>query len=229
MKKINDPQKTSDYIQRFNIDHLFSDNINHIAEIHTFQKDDYLMRMGDSLEYYYFLVHGRVKLSYLFENGKATVVKFYHPLKALGDIELIHDEPITTDVLALSEVHCVALPAAYLREHFLNDPKFLRHLVTSLSLKLHATVNNLSYNVNYPLINRLASYLIDQPQCDGKIELITSYIEIAEFLGTTYRHLNRILNQLSAEAIIEIRDKSIVILDNKALEELALSGFVGTT
>jgi CRP-like cAMP-binding protein len=113
-----------------------------------------------------------------------------------------------------------------LREKYFNNIKFLHHLIDSLSEKLYGTINNSSYNFIYPLINRLSSYLIEHLTDEKCIILNSSYIDIAQFLGTTYRHLNRTLKELESRSIIKCDDKKIYILDIGELRELSKNIYI---
>ncbi len=120
----------------------------------------------------------------------------------------------------------IAIPAAILREKYFDNIKLLHHLVDSLSEKLYGTINNSSYNFVYPLINRLASYLVEQHIDENYIILNSSYLEIAQFLGTTYRHLNRTLKEMESRSIIRCDDKKIHILDIDQLGELSKNIYI---
>jgi len=102
----------------------------------------------------------------------------------------------------------------------------LHHLIDSLSDKLYATINNSSYNFVYPLINRLASYLVEHLTNKNYITLNSSFLEIAQFLGTTYRHLNRTLKELEEKEIIKCEDKRVYVLDEDGLRELAKNVYI---
>lgn len=100
-------------------------------------------------------------------------------------------------------------------------------MVDSLSEKLYGTINNSSYNFVYPLINRVASYLVENLTTDKNyIILNSSYLDIAQFLGTTYRHLNRTLKEMESKSIIKCVDKKIYILDINKLRELSKNIYV---
>ena len=120
----------------------------------------------------------------------------------------------------------VAIPSAVIKEKFFNNTRLLHHLVDSLSDKLYGTINNSSYNFIYPLINRLASYLLENLKDKNYIVLNSSYIEIAEFLGTTYRHLNRTFKEMESKLIIKRDDKKIYILDINQLRDLSKNIYV---
>ncbi|MDU2112737.1 MAG: helix-turn-helix domain-containing protein, partial [Clostridiales bacterium] len=71
-----------------------------------------------------------------------------------------------------------------------------------------------------PLENRLASYILASytNEDNNNTENLT---QIAEFLGTSYRHLLRVVKEFELEKIIKRDNKKLVILDKDKLEDLA--------
>lgn len=228
MKKISDNKLLKHYIDKYSIEDMLGKEILKHAQLHFYQKEEAVLTAETELEYYYLLVDGKIKISYLFENGKSMLLKFYKEFNTIGDMELLKNIPVRCSIDAVEDTYLIAIPAAILRKDYSNDPKFLHHLVDSLSEKLYATINNSSYNFVYPLVNRLASYLVEYITDKNYIALNSSFKEIAQFLGTTYRHLNRTFKELEAEAIIKCDNKTIYILDEQKLRELSKNVYLKT-
>jgi len=80
---------------------------------------------------------------------------------------------------------------------------------------------NSSINLLYPLENRLASYinefLTNDEDSNIYIDFDENLVNIAELLGSSYRHLLRTLNTLSKKGVLEKEDGKYKVL----LEELA--------
>ncbi|MCH1624219.1 helix-turn-helix domain-containing protein [Ferdinandcohnia quinoae] len=73
---------------------------------------------------------------------------------------------------------------------------------------------------------RLASYLLSlSTEEEGNIyykEMRTSNLtEVAEIIGTSYRHLNRVIKKLVLEGLIERKKGSLYIKDLQRLRERA--------
>lgn len=226
MRIISDNNLISRYITEHNIENLFDKDILKYAQLHFYEKEEFILRAESRLEYYYLLVDGKIKISYLFENGKSMFLKFYQQFNTLGDLELLKNIPILCNVEAIKDTYLIAIPSDIIRRGYLDNIKFLHHLIDSLSEKLYATINNSSYNYVYPLINRLSSYLVEHMTDKNYIILNSPFEEIAEFLGTTYRHLNRTFNELEAESIVKCDNKTIYILDEDRLRELSKNLYV---
>ncbi|AWI04615.1 Crp/Fnr family transcriptional regulator [Clostridium drakei] len=221
MDRISNSELLKYYFVKYDIENIFDDNIINYAQLHFYHKDELILKVENELEYYYLLVKGKIKISYLFENGKSMLLKFYKEFNIIGDLELLKDKPIRCNVEATEDTYLIAIPSNILRKKYMNNVNFLHHLVDSLSEKLEATINNTSYNFIYPLTNRLASYLVEHITDKSTIVLSSSFKEIAQFLGTTYRHLNRTFKELEDEKIIKCENTTIHILDKDRLRELS--------
>ncbi len=102
---------------------------------------------------------------------------------------------------------------------------FFFYICRYLGEKLSISSTNSSINILYSLENKLASYIyafVEGSNNKSVFKFEGSYSEIAELLGTSYRHLNRVLNKFCKEGILEKKSKSYLI---KNLEKLKfLSG-----
>lgn len=206
------------YFQTHQLSAILGNDIVPYMQLYYFEKDEIILKACQELESFYFLVHGSVKIVYSFESGKSVFLKYYEPLSSFGDIELLQQTPVRCQVQSVQSCYTLAVPCGLLRENYLRHPAFLQYLADTLSNKLLATINNSSYNYAYPLINRLVSYLWDHLCETNQYHLPVSFEELAQYLGTTYRHLNRTFRQLETASIICMQDKSITLLDRSKLQ-----------
>ncbi|GAA0178487.1 transcriptional regulator YeiL [Clostridium sediminicola] len=221
MKILKDDKLLNNYIIQYSIDKIVPEIALKKAELYYFEKGDFICRDGAKILNFYFLVCGNAKVYILLENGKSFLLKFYEPFNNFGDLEILEKEYYNTNVEVLTDTFCVGIPTDIIRKYCINDPTFLKYLCTNLSNKL----NNLSYvssiNILYPLENRLASYLTHISAGERAFTLTSSFSDIAELLGTSYRHLSRTLKSLNQKNIIKSNNKKIEIIDNDTLVELA--------
>ncbi|GFZ29886.1 cyclic nucleotide-binding protein [Clostridium zeae] len=226
MKRVLNKELLNDFFTKNHIDDIFDKDIVDHCELHFYKKDEFVLHSESELEYLYMLVDGKLKIFYLFENGKSMLLKFYKDFIFIGDIEILKNKPIRCNVEAVEDTYLIAVPANIIRKHYINNTKFLHYLIDSLSEKLDSTINNSSYNFVYPLGNRLASYLVEHLIDEDNILLDSSFKEIAQFLGTTTRHLGRTFKELEAKNIIRLDNKTVYILDRTELKELSKNTFL---
>ncbi|CJJ19098.1 Cyclic AMP receptor-like protein [Streptococcus pneumoniae] len=112
-----------------------------------------------------------------------------------------------------------------MRNQLFHDAKFLRCICGSLAHKLNRLSKNSTINLLYPLENRLASYMLAAGeravQHENRIVFSGNLTEIAELLGTSYRHLLRTLNIFCDKEIIKKNDGCYEVVNVDVLRELA--------
>lgn len=205
---------------------IFTDDT--ISEMHLYQaeKGDILCSKGDRLTQMYFLLSGKIKIFTPSPNGKSLLLRFNNPLAIIGDIEFISRCEVRNTVEFVHPSLLVGISFKLLQERYGNHPPFLQFILQKISHKLCTSSNSTSLNLLYPVENRFASYLLstispEQPSA-GLEELQTAKLtEIAELLGTSYRHLNRVIRNLCAGQIIERKKGALLIRDRDRIKQLA--------
>lgn len=72
--------------------------------------------------------------------------------------------------------------------------------------------------MNYPVENRLASYLIS---CENNMIIEDNFVSVAEMIGCSYRQLQRVLNDFCQKKYMrKIKRSCYEILDLSALQHL---------
>ena len=219
MKKINNVSLKNKYIDKYGLNNFFTNDMSEYMELILFEKNDYICKESEKMNYLYFFVEGKAKVYVILKNGKSLLLCFYYPMTVLGDLELVNNCDTTTNIQVLRDSYCIAIDLSKVRENLLLDAKFLRYACDSLGGKLQTSSNNSSINLLYPLENRLASYIMaaaEEVIINNKEALLfnENLTEIAELLGTSYRHLLRTLNNLRDKGAI-IKSNSGYIIENK--------------
>lgn len=160
MVKIHDKLMIEYYIKLYELEKIFSLEMNEYMELYKFNKNEYICREEEYLDNMFFLVDGKAKVSKHLENGKSLLLSFYNPLKIIGDVEFINNNKTDCSVQAIRDTYCIGIKLEIVRSKLVNDCKFLLNVCDYLSEKLRNDSNNSSINLLYPLENRLASYII---------------------------------------------------------------------
>jgi CRP/FNR family putative post-exponential-phase nitrogen-starvation transcriptional regulator len=226
MKRINDKNLLESYIRQFSLDSLFQKDMRPYMTLMSYERGECICYTGDELEYFYFNVKGKLKVYTLMENGKSLLLRFNKPLSILGDVEFMSGYSIKCNVDSLNESHLIGIKVEDIRKHANNDPVFLSYVIRSLGYKLYTISNSTSINLLYSLEKRFASYILSISSEDSSSKGIseirtTSMTEMATLLGTSYRHLNRVIRELADKGIVSKSNGNITILDYNSLRELA--------
>lgn len=226
MTKVNNPKIMDGYILEYNIDEIFTEDMRSFMELILFKKGEYICRENEDINYIFFFLKGKAKVYITLGNGKSLLLYFYQDFKVLGDLELINYQSATSNVQAIEDTYCIGIPLEKARERLLKDTKFLRYICSSLGEKLKRCSKNSSINLLYPLENRLASYILATGKNINRngekiIRFDENLTEIAEILGTSYRHLLRTLNNLQLKGALAKEDSGFKVIDESILTKLA--------
>jgi CRP-like cAMP-binding protein len=113
----------------------------------------------------------------------------------------------------------LGIASPYVRRYGADDPRFLRFLVEQLREKLYKT-NTLQISNVLPAINRLAIYILSQPTNDDGNVILPNKEDFASLMGTTTRHLNRLLKELVERQFITTGYPMIKVLNSQALQNI---------
>ncbi|BEP28537.1 cyclic nucleotide-binding domain-containing protein [Helicovermis profundi] len=215
---ITDNKKLTKYIYDNKIDEIFGKDIIPFAKLLFFNKNEHICRADEKLDYLYFLVEGRAKVYTLLRNGKILSYRFYDSLEVIGDIEFIHQDRANSNIEVIENTYCIGIPIEIIKMNYLNDSSFLKYMCESLANKLKSFSKASSINLLYPLENRVANYLLTNNNETGTYY---NFTEMSELLGTSYRHLLRILDKLSKNNTIQKDGNIIQIIDLELLKEMS--------
>ena len=226
MIKIDNNELLKKYIEEFHIHELFSEDMSEYMELLLWNKNEFICKEGESLNNLYFIVQGKAKVYKNMSNGKSLLICFCKPLRIIGDAEFTRTNMADCTVQAIEETYGIGLNFNIIRTKLFTDCKFLFSICKYLGEKLSGANTNSSINLLYSLENKLASYIyafIDGKDNKNLLEFKfeESYSEIAELLGTSYRHLNRTLNKFCNDGILEKKSKSYRVKDVVKLKMLS--------
>ncbi|GMQ65328.1 cyclic nucleotide-binding domain-containing protein [Vallitalea maricola] len=223
MQTYKDIQLFNIYNKKYKLYEIFGDDLESYYEFHLFEKGELICKMDEPVYYFYLLVDGKAKVFTMSEDGRILLHEFYKSISDFGDIEILNNTNYRSNVEAIKQSLFMAFPVNYINSICMNRKKFLQYLCVNLSRKFMINSKKSSYNILYPLKNRLAAFILEHITVEGQrlITLTSSYKEIAESLGTSYRHLYRSLNELKSLNLIEIDGKQIRIIDEVNLRKLS--------
>lgn len=208
------------YVAQFGLARFLNENLLDHLQLFHFPVYSSIFVEQDEQHYLYFLVEGQVQCSHYHLNGKLAVSAVSKPFAAIGDFEILSDMRVKSNVIATQETTMLGIARAVIERYGADDPRFLRFLIDQLREKLMKT-NALQMNQVLPVINRLAVYLLAQPAANAEGAILLPDKEgLASLMGTTPRHLNRVLRELVDDGCISAGYPLVRILNREALEAL---------
>lgn len=197
---------------------MMNENNYQYFELCQFDTGDYLLRQGQVLDYLYILVEGKLETSHTTANGLTVLNCFAKPISIIGEVEFLNQREVINDICALETTYCLRISIELYQDILFNDPLFMRYLAQAISCKLYDTNHNASISMNYPVENRLASYLICR---ENHLIIEDNFVLVAKMIGCSYRQLQRVLNDFCQKKYIKkIKRSCYEILDISALQLL---------
>jgi CRP/FNR family transcriptional regulator, putaive post-exponential-phase nitrogen-starvation regulator len=214
------------YVRRYSLDAFLSADLVEALRPLRREPGELIIRAGDPVRDLFFFVEGRVKIYSIMENGQSLLAAIYKPFDVLGEVELFTFKRYTLSVEALTKTTCLRLPVTAVRKSAEKNYRLFMYLCGRLGAKLKDRIIAESINLRYPVENRLASYLLASADGEGWI-LGTDHLgELADFLGTSYRQLARVVRRFRAEGIMDRTRGRIRVLDRAKLQPRAADLYV---
>jgi len=222
MKEIVSLQRLEAYFKAYALNDIFKGNIYNHCRIFEYAKGEMICENGNKINHLFLLVEGEAKVFTTLGNGKIYLLRIENPLSVYGDLETLMQHEYTANVEALNKCICIGIPMAHIKSVYLDHAPFLKFLCLSLANRLDKVSQMSTSNILLPLKNKLASYLLAHKELDtNNIYVKSSFVDIAEQLGTTYRHLNRTINEMCLEGLMNKRGKIMEITRIDDLKALA--------
>lgn len=218
MQEIQNEPLKEQLISEYEFKQKFTtDVIKHTLLFH-FLPGEFIVCEGRQPAYVFYLVRGRTKLFVTLANGRISLVDFFSAPCFIGEIEMLDETHESRAVQAIEECWCLALPAKQCRTLLQNDVLFLRHTCLGLVKKNYRNIVTSTRNQAFPLINRLAAFIL-LTQHEGIYR--ERHTQVADYLGVTYRHLLYLFAQFCAEEILTKQQGGYAITGRSALVKLA--------
>lgn len=208
-------------IEKYNIDKIFTLDMSAQMKLLMYKKHEFLCKEDEVLDYLIFLTEGKAKSFVSLENGKNLLTCFYEDFQVIGDLETLSMKTASGSMQALKDSYCIGIPMEFVRTNLIEDAKFLRFICENLGKKLHRCAHNSSINSLYPPENRLAAYILKTSDGEEKLKFEGNLTEVAELLGSSYRHLLRTLEAFCNKKYLNKQKGIYEVIDRESLNKLS--------
>jgi len=226
MNEISDREQLNHFLCEYQLESVFHKQLLPQLSLFCFDPGELVCAQGEQAHVLYVLVKGKVKIYTTTAEGKTLILSFKTPLEVIGEIEYVREMENLNTVEAVSKVWMIGIQHRLLKKYSSDYAPFLQFLLEMLTKKFTLKSNSLSFNLMHPVEVRLASYLLsvsyDESHSLMKGQLGSDQLlDAANLIGTSYRHLNRIIGQMCADGLIERSKGYIVVKDREGLAVLA--------
>jgi len=212
MKRIQNPVTIKNAVDSLPVADIFSRDYSGCFELFKYDKDEFIIREGQINDYLFFVLNGTVKCFSYTIGGKVQFITHLHHAQSIGLVGSIQRKPAISNIQATEPCNCLALSLVRYRDELMNDNKFLCYLCFQLGDILQNSNRRLQVIQCTSAESKLASVILASASDDGICRLNLSFT--AEVVGTTYRHILRMLSRLCSNGILEKKGKDYIIRDS---------------
>ena len=185
-----------------------------------------LSRRGDRCLGFYVIVFGQVKLALQAQRGNEKIVEILGRGQTFGEFAMFLDQPYRATAETLVDSKLLHIPKSTVMEELEREPAFARRMIAALCRRLSGLFGEIE---GYTLRNgtqRVSAYLLNQVEEPDDLPAadITLPVQkgiIASHLNLTHEHFSRILHDLVATGLIEVKGRAVRILDTRKLRSIA--------
>ncbi len=175
-------------------------------------------------EGFYVVVEGKVKIFRSAPDGREAVLHIFGAGETFGEVPMFMGGRFPASAAAVEKGQVVFLPRAELKRLIQEDSTLALNMLASLSSKLREFAGKIEALTLQEIPQRLSAYLLDLSEREGgknTIELDMAKGLLASFLGATRETLSRALSRMAEQNFIEVKGRTIRLLDRAGLEDLA--------
>ena len=193
--------------------------------INVYKKKQAIYTQGNHPNRLYYVLKGKVKTFKRNDDGKELVTDLFSPGDFLGYIALMEETVYKDTAEALEETELAIIPKEEFEELLNNNKEAAKKFINLLAKNISAKENQLLGLAYNSLRKKVAEALIllqrkYQQDIEDNFVIDISRESLATIAGTATESLIRTLSDFRNEKMIDIKDGSIVIVNQKKLKLL---------
>ena len=194
-----------------------------------FERGEDPLSSGDTLKYFYFIMEGKIKIYDIdFESSKEQTLYMLSHGDMFDVVSLLDGKPNQYISEVLEATRIIQVPLEDVKQMILNDAKFRHYFYSYVASQLKSMEDlavSLSFYDVYQRVLQLFARFTQTINGESKLRVIDnlSHDEIAAMVGSVRKVVNRSLQRLKQDGIIEVSRKKIHIKNfQKLLDKLSI-------
>jgi len=196
-----------------------------IASPRQYGKGDLLFSQGDPCTGFFLVTEGMVKVFRLSPEGREKVLVVVPAGQTFAEAALFGDGKYPAYAEAITPSKLLFFPKGPFLRLLRDDPDLSFKMLASMATWLKRMVGLIEELTLQSASGRLAHYLLSETAPSGAtLRLAMSKKDLAARLGITPETLSRLLADFNAREILQVRGRSLTILNRASLETVATAG-----
>ena len=190
------------------------------ASERSYGTGEYIFWEGDSADYFYFIMEGRIKVLKHSSTGKEVIIAFFTPGEMFGEVAVFQGKPYPASAQAAIDTRVLAIRKDDFLKLLSSHPEVALAIINVLGGRLREAQGRLKDMAAERVQQRLARTLLILSAKLGDTLPFTRQ-EIADMAGTTTETVIRLMSRLKDSKIIRSNRGRVIILDETKLRLLS--------
>jgi len=183
---------------------------------------DHLFHQQDPADYFYFLQSGDIKLYRLSPNGEEKVIELIHPGQTFAEaVMFMQIQHYPVHAQAISACQLIQIRMSTFRKLLDHSPEACMKILARMSQILHGAIQEIDQLTLQNATMRVVQFMLQDASSDTQLPYVIKWTApkatLASRLSVRPETFSRILNQLTHDGLIEVKGKTITVLDLDAL------------
>lgn len=183
---------------------------------------DHLFHQQDPADYFYFLQSGDIKLYRLSPNGEEKVIELIHPGQTFAEaVMFMQIQHYPVHAQAISACQLIQIRMSTFRKLLDHSPEACMKILARMSQILHGAIQEIDQLTLQNATMRVVQFMLQDASSDTQLPYVIKWTApkatLASRLSVRPETFSRILNQLTRDGLIEVKGKTITVLDLDAL------------
>jgi CRP/FNR family transcriptional regulator len=198
-----------------------------LAEIHDFDRGDYLWREGDLPEHLSVIVRGRVKIVRHTDSGD-VIFELFGEGEPVGAIAVYNYIPYPASAICMESTSLLRLPRREYFDLLDRNPAFTHGVIRELTRTVLALTRKVEEMRGQRVDVRIAQLFLSLAERMGRgssrgieIPIRLTRQEVADLVGTTVETAIRVMSRWGREGVLVTGEKRFVIPSRERLQRVA--------
>lgn len=202
--------------------------IDNNSKLLNFKKGQAIFREDDPVTGFYFLHEGKVKIHKKW-GDKDLIIKLAKEGDVLGHRGIGAEQHYPVSATAIEDASVCFISTEFLKTTLRINPELTYQLMLYYAKDLQEAEKGMRNMVHMDVKSRIADTLLKIAEVfgceeDGTIKGTLARQDVASYAGTTYETIFKVLNEFTADHIIELSGKTIIIKNRQKLSSLIKKG-----
>ena len=194
----------------------------------SYSRGEDIIPEGEKVDEIHLVLTGLAARTKLLRGGERQIMAFLVP-GDLCDVEVFILEAVDHNITAISHTTCVLIPAKVIEGLLTESSKLTKALwwstMTDSAILREWIVDHGRRDAREQLAHLiyelLIRYRVIAETTDDSLPFLMTQEDLADATGMTSVHVNRTLQELRAEGLIELKGKTLTVLDPGRLKKVA--------